>query len=286
MSAVPWMPAPSKIPSQRALSGFSGTPPGITLPARSPAQSLLRHVPGRVDRLVLHVVDAGRGLEADLAHRDLVGLGQLQVLEQAQREVGAVDGHDRRVLPGQVGRGHLRLHDLHAARARCARRRSSRARPGPTRRRRRASRLRPSARDRRQAGGVEADVGVARRAVHGALDAPHEPPHLDARVGDPRLELAVHVATGDAAPHACRQTAVAAHVERLVHHAVDVGRQVRRLAVSLKRCPGHGARARGARAPARAAARRRSAAASARMPPTSTPATCTPSAIRSSRDVS
>jgi hypothetical protein len=35
------MPAPSKMPIQRALSGFSGEPPGTTVPARSPAQSLL-----------------------------------------------------------------------------------------------------------------------------------------------------------------------------------------------------------------------------------------------------
>ena len=41
MSSVPWMPAPSKMPIQRALSGFSGTPPGTTVPARSPAQSEL-----------------------------------------------------------------------------------------------------------------------------------------------------------------------------------------------------------------------------------------------------
>ena len=27
-ASVPWMPAPSKMPSQRALSGFSGVPPG------------------------------------------------------------------------------------------------------------------------------------------------------------------------------------------------------------------------------------------------------------------
>ena len=37
---MPWMPAPSKIPSQRALSGFSGVPPGTTVPARLPAQAL------------------------------------------------------------------------------------------------------------------------------------------------------------------------------------------------------------------------------------------------------
>ena len=39
MSVVPWMPAPSKMPIQRALIGSSG-PGGITLPARSPAQAL------------------------------------------------------------------------------------------------------------------------------------------------------------------------------------------------------------------------------------------------------
>src|SRR5919202_493010 len=32
LGSMPWMPAPSKMPSQRALSGFSGEPPGTTLP--------------------------------------------------------------------------------------------------------------------------------------------------------------------------------------------------------------------------------------------------------------
>ena len=39
VASVPWMPAPLKMPIQRALSGFSGVPPGTTVPARSPAQS-------------------------------------------------------------------------------------------------------------------------------------------------------------------------------------------------------------------------------------------------------
>ena len=39
-SAVPWMPAPSQKPIQRALIGLSGSFPVITLPARSPAQAL------------------------------------------------------------------------------------------------------------------------------------------------------------------------------------------------------------------------------------------------------
>ena len=29
-SAVPWMPTPSAIPSQRAFSGLFGAPPGMT----------------------------------------------------------------------------------------------------------------------------------------------------------------------------------------------------------------------------------------------------------------
>ena len=36
-ASVPWMPAPAKMPSQRALSGFSGVPPGMTLPRSSGA---------------------------------------------------------------------------------------------------------------------------------------------------------------------------------------------------------------------------------------------------------
>ena len=39
-SSVPWIPAPSKIPIQRALSGSAG-PGGITWPARLPAQAEL-----------------------------------------------------------------------------------------------------------------------------------------------------------------------------------------------------------------------------------------------------
>ena len=37
---VPWMPAPSWKPSQRALMGLSGSFPAMTFPARSPAQAL------------------------------------------------------------------------------------------------------------------------------------------------------------------------------------------------------------------------------------------------------
>src|SRR3954465_5006588 len=40
-SAVPWMPTPSVMPSQRAFSGLLGAPPGITWPARDPAHAAL-----------------------------------------------------------------------------------------------------------------------------------------------------------------------------------------------------------------------------------------------------
>ena len=39
LSAVPWIPTPSAMPSQRALSGLFGAPPGITWPCSEPAQS-------------------------------------------------------------------------------------------------------------------------------------------------------------------------------------------------------------------------------------------------------
>ena len=40
-SAVPWMPTPLAIPSQRARSGLFGAPPGMTWPASDPAHALL-----------------------------------------------------------------------------------------------------------------------------------------------------------------------------------------------------------------------------------------------------
>jgi hypothetical protein len=50
------------------------------------------------------VVEARRGLEARTADRDRVAAGDPQVFEQAQGEVRAVDGDDRRVLgPDVVG---------------------------------------------------------------------------------------------------------------------------------------------------------------------------------------
>jgi hypothetical protein len=40
-SPVPWMPTPSVMPIQRALSGLAADPPTTVVPASSPAQGLL-----------------------------------------------------------------------------------------------------------------------------------------------------------------------------------------------------------------------------------------------------
>src|SRR3954453_4092821 len=54
----------------------------------------VRHVPGRIHGLVLDVVEPGRRLEADLADRDRVRLGRLELLVERELERAAVD-HDR-----------------------------------------------------------------------------------------------------------------------------------------------------------------------------------------------
>ena len=38
---VPWMPTPLVMPIQRARSGFEGLPPGVVVPASSPAHGEL-----------------------------------------------------------------------------------------------------------------------------------------------------------------------------------------------------------------------------------------------------
>src|SRR5206468_3460977 len=81
----------------------------------------VRHVPGRVDLLVLDVVQAGRRFEALLADGDRVCPGQLEVLEQAQLEGGAVDDDVARVLRAEVVLGDVGTQvphrDAHAVRA-------------------------------------------------------------------------------------------------------------------------------------------------------------------------
>src|SRR4051794_21765504 len=66
------------------------------------------HVPGRVDGLVLDLVEARRGLQADLADGDRVALHALELAEEADAKAAAVDGQDRRVPRGELVAGDLR----------------------------------------------------------------------------------------------------------------------------------------------------------------------------------
>ena len=91
---VPWKPTEPLKPIQRALSGLSGAPPGIVVPASSPAQSELRDVPRRVDLLALHDELADRRRVARLADGDAVAADELAALEDARGLRGARDGHD------------------------------------------------------------------------------------------------------------------------------------------------------------------------------------------------
>src|SRR5918996_4165063 len=71
----------------------------------------VRHAPGRIHRLVLDVIHAGGGVEADGAYGDGVLLDQVQPLVVAQLEAGAVDDQQGLILVGQLGLGDLRLDD-------------------------------------------------------------------------------------------------------------------------------------------------------------------------------
>ena len=69
-SAVPWMPAPSKMPIQRALIGFP-RPRRDHLAGEIARPGRVGHVPGGIDRLVLDVVEPRRRLQPDLADGDV-----------------------------------------------------------------------------------------------------------------------------------------------------------------------------------------------------------------------
>ena len=100
VSSVPWMPAPSKIPIQRALIGFDG--PGGIVPASEPRPRRSSERSRRVHFLFLDVVQALRRFEPFLADRDGIGLVQLQVLPEPQREGRAVEGEVGGVLGGDL----------------------------------------------------------------------------------------------------------------------------------------------------------------------------------------
>src|SRR3954453_1196865 len=80
------------------------------LTGERPGPRAVRHVPRRVDLLVLDRVTPGRGLEPGHADGDAVALAELQPLEQAQLEVRAVDGEDGVVDPGEVRERDPRTH--------------------------------------------------------------------------------------------------------------------------------------------------------------------------------
>ena len=110
---MPWIPAPSKIPIQRALIGFEG-PGGIDCPASEPAQSDSGTCQVGFSSFSWIVVEAFRRFEAFLADGDGVGLGQLQVLPEPQRVGRPVERQVGRVLLGDLFAGHLRLHRVRA----------------------------------------------------------------------------------------------------------------------------------------------------------------------------
>ena len=97
MSLVPWMPAPAKMPIQRALIGLSG-PGRMTFPARSPAQSLFGTCQDGFVLLVLDRVEPRGRLQAGLPDRDRIRLDPLQVAEQVSWKPEAIDRDERRVL--------------------------------------------------------------------------------------------------------------------------------------------------------------------------------------------
>ena len=78
------------------------------LPGERAGPGALRHVPGRVDRLVLDVVDPGRGFEPGLADRDRVDVHQPQVLVEPQLERGPVDDDVRRVAVPELAGTEVR----------------------------------------------------------------------------------------------------------------------------------------------------------------------------------
>ena len=81
---------------------------GDRLPGQRARPRRVGHVPGRVDLLVVDRVQAGRRVQSRHADRDRVALGDLQVLEQPQREVRAVDRDDRPVHARDARRVDLR----------------------------------------------------------------------------------------------------------------------------------------------------------------------------------
>ena len=99
---MPWMPAPSKMPEPARLQRVLGRAARDDRAGQVARPVAVRHVPGRVHRLVLDVVEPGRGVEAHGAHGDRVLLLELQVLVEPELEVVAVGHQQDRVLRRQL----------------------------------------------------------------------------------------------------------------------------------------------------------------------------------------
>ena len=100
----------SRSPIQRAFSGFAALPPPTVRAGELAGPRAVRHRPDRVDLLVLDREAAVGRRVRGLADGDLVGLHDLEVLEQAQRERRLLDRDDGRHGLARRGRGgDLRL---------------------------------------------------------------------------------------------------------------------------------------------------------------------------------
>jgi hypothetical protein len=62
----------------------------------------VRHIPDRINLLVLDVVEASGRVIADLTERNRVALAQLQVLVEAQLEAASIDREVGGILSGQI----------------------------------------------------------------------------------------------------------------------------------------------------------------------------------------
>ena len=187
--------------------------------------SVVRHVPGRVDLLVVDGVGPGRRLQPLHPDGDGVALCELQVLPQAQGELAAVDGDERRIARGEVGGRDARLRPPH--------RRPQRRPPAAVDlvldhvakpRLLHAHPVLPSDLDERTG------RGLYRRVLGGAVDRLRgdgdEVPQLAVRVADLRAQVAVDVIAGRVAPDAGRQAARPARRLGRRDHAIEIGANV------------------------------------------------------------
>ena len=227
-SAVPWIPSPPKKPIQRALSGFSGTPPGMTCAGEAARPWLVRHAPGGVHLLVEHRVQAGRGLQSRLAHGDAVPLERLQVPVQRELEVVAIDDDHPRIPARKIGRLHGRPGAVHERSQNALVALVLDVEEDAVAQLRGVDRQPVAAGHAIQAGGRVVQRRVLGRAVQLAGHVRDEAVDDLVRVGDLRRQLGVQRTAGQRPPGAAEDVALAAAsdglVDRRLHVVADVGR--------------------------------------------------------------